>query len=142
MRTNRRRFFSTQNCFDFRSPLFAPTTYTDSPSQESSRSLVKSNPWPFTWSIVACVDWRNTSKPRTKSMCTKGCASDALPFWYEVRAPFATSMPLPSAGGPMSIRRFPGSSIASCQISLLSVPSSLCVVLFCVKVRVSYQLFW
>ncbi len=48
-------------------------------------------------------------------------------------------MPLFSLGGPMSMRSFPGTIIASCQVSLLVVPSGLCVMLFCVNVNVSYQ---
>jgi len=58
-----------------------------------------------------------------------------------VNVPSTMRYPLPSLGPPTSMRNLPGAAKASCQVSALLVPSELYVVLFWVKVKVSYHDF-
>src|SRR6202140_577909 len=72
-------------------------------------------------------------------MLTECRLPTTLPSLTMDTLPSTSTNPLPSAGGPISIRNFPGNIAASYHVSAELVPSSLYVVLFCVNVTVWYQ---
>src|SRR6185295_18610215 len=81
------------------------------------------------------------SNPRIRSGCSKGRVLSTLPFLKTKILPSVNRMPLPAFVGVKSIRKLPGTDIASYQVSTLDVPSGSKFVVSCTKVAVLYHDF-
>src|SRR5690242_3173828 len=81
------------------------------------------------------------SNPRMRSGCSKGRVVSTLPFLKTKILPSVNRMPLPSVVGVKSMRKLPGTDIASYQVSTLDVPSGSKFVVSCTKVAVLYHDF-